>query len=743
MNNLLELKGKFDQKKRDAAFMARQLPKVDSAVTVEHLVSLCSQLEEIYKYWNNQNILTNCLLSVYYNCIIAKSNRMQKLFSWGVKDSNSTIVGAKYVGVNAKKHVITHCVTKLNLHNTINDINFVVDTIQTLFGDKVTGQQILDINSNRITLPDKTKSKFVGIVVDSFYIEKFSIDMDAESIDSNGEQIITLYDTGMDTNELLHKIGITNFISTRKIDDTTILLYPDQLEKLKTSAPYLVSMAVSDVAELAPEDIGSPHKNILPIENPHNEPIVGVIDTPFDKSAYFSEWVEDHIEFDEKIPVEWDYGHGTKVSSIIVDGPSFNRNLEDNCGRFRVRHFAVMPGGKFSSFTILQSIKRIVESNRDIKVWNLSLGAVLEVKQNSISPEAAILDKIQYENDVIFVVAGTNKTKNNPNARRIGAPADSINSIVVNAVDEAGRPTNYSREGIVLSFFNKPDIGYYGGTATHPLMAYGADGAYYVTGTSYAAPWITRKIAFLIHKMGLSREIAKALLIDSAVKWKGNEDPSKLIGFGVVPKSIDDIVKSPDDEIKFVMQGTSELYDTYTYKIPVPVYKGKQPYIAKATLCYFPKCNRNQGVDYTNTEMDLHFGRIKPEGKGIATINDNKQNDDDEICYLKEGSARKHYRKWDNVKHICEFFKPRGSAKTVYGSGLWGLSIKNVDRLGGNDGKGVRFGLVITLKEIRGVNRYQEFIQQCSLKAWLVNEIDVENRIDLYNKAEQEITFED
>lgn len=51
MNNLLELKGKFDQKKRDAAFMARQLPKVDSAVTVEHLVSLCSQLEEIYKYW--------------------------------------------------------------------------------------------------------------------------------------------------------------------------------------------------------------------------------------------------------------------------------------------------------------------------------------------------------------------------------------------------------------------------------------------------------------------------------------------------------------------------------------------------------------------------------------------------------------------------------------------------------------------------------------------------------------------
>ncbi len=743
MNKLLELKGKFDQKKREVPFMARRLPKEDSVVTVEHFISLRSQLEEIYKFWDNQNILSNCLLSVYYNEIIAKSNRLQKLFSFHVKDSNSTIVGARYIGTETKRHVITHCVTKPNLQDTIDSVNFVIEFIQVRFGDKIIGKQIDDINKNVIELPDKTKSKFVGIVVDCYYIEKFNIDMEPEAIDVNGEQIITLYDTGMDTDELLHKIGITDFLSNRKIDDTTVLLSPYQLEKLKANAPFLVSMSVTNVAELKPEDVDTINKNQPLIENPHNEPVVGVIDTPFNKSAYFSEWVKDSIEFDEKkFPIQ-DYRHGTKVSSIIVDGPSFNHNLEDNCGRFRVRHFGVMPGGRFSSFAILQSIKKIVENNRDIKVWNLSLGGILEVNPNSISPEAAILDKIQYENDVIFIVAGTNKTKINPNVRRIGAPADSINSIVVNAVDENGKPTNYSREGIVLSFFNKPDIGYYGGTSTHPLMAHDAYGLSYAVGTSYAAPWITRKMAFLIYKMGLSREIAKALLIDSAVKWRGNEDPSKLIGFGVVPIKIDDIIKSPDDEIKFVMQGTSELYDTYTYKIPVPIYKEKQPYIAKATLCYFPKCNRNQGVDYTNTEMDLHFGRIKPNGKGIATINDNKQNNDDEICYLREGSARRHFRKWDNVKHICEFFKPRGSAKTVYGSGLWGLSIKNVDRLGGNDGKGVRFGLVITLKEIRGVNRYQEFIQQCSLKAWLVNEIDVENRIDLYNKAEQEITFED
>jgi len=83
----------------------------------------------------------------------------------------------------------------------------------------------------------------------------------------------------------------------------------------------------------------------------------------------------------------------------------------------------------------------------------------MEINSNFISPEAAILDKIQFENDIIFVVAGTNKPKNS-NVKKIGAPADSINSMVVNSVSTSNKPVDYSREGLVLSFFNKPDISY-------------------------------------------------------------------------------------------------------------------------------------------------------------------------------------------------------------------------------------------------------------------------------------------
>ena len=35
-----------------------------------------------------------------------------------------------------------------------------------------------------------------------------------------------------------------------------------------------------------------------------------------------------------------------------------------------------------------------------------------------------------------------------------------------------------------------------------------------------------------------------------------------------------------------------------------------------------------------------------------------------------------------------------------------------------------------------------EFIKQCFLKNWLVNPINVENRIDIYNIAEEEIDFD-
>ena len=228
--------------------------------------------------------------------------------------------------------------------------------------------------------------------------------------------------------------------------------------------------------------------------------------------------------------------------------------------------------------------------------FGISLGSNKEVNDNFISAEAAVLDQIQAENDVIFVVAGTNKP--NENIEKIGSPADSINSLVVNAVTKSGLSTKYTRKGLALSFFAKPDVSYYGGSEEKYIQVCEPLGAAFVAGTSFAAPWIARKLSYLIDVLGLNREVAKAMIIDSARGWNEAPTPEEvaIYGHGVVPIKIDDIVQTKDDEIKFVVTDTSEKWNTYNYHFPVPLKDDSYPYFARATMCYFPICDRSQGV---------------------------------------------------------------------------------------------------------------------------------------------------
>ena len=737
MNSILNLKGNLEYRDSKTKPGFANIPK-NQHVTLEHLMSLKKQLIEVSLFWKNESLNIPPLITVYYTEIVAKSNRIKGILENDIKKNNNSVVGVKYS--QDKKHVITHCISHDVLIEAIRNIENVIEIVKMNFNNTITNSDLHVINSNK-NFPNNvkiSKTRFVNTIVDAYYLERFGIEQC--SIEMTDSAIISLYNTGVKTNDIMKQLDIDFIDDRRKLDETTVLLNPIQYKLLKEKAPYLIAMAVSDISVLEKCDVSMVEEPDFLIPLPNSEPTIGVIDTLFNDKVYFSKWVE----FENKIGYTSndidDYKHGTMVSSIIVDGASINPSLDDGCGRFKVKHFGVATSKKFSSFTVIKTIKEIVEANRDIKVWNLSLGSPMEISDNFISPEAAILDKIQYENDVIFVIAGTNKPVNS-DIKKIGSPADSINSLVVNSVDFDGKPAEYSREGLVLSFFNKPDVCYYGGSEKKKIRAVSPFGVVSVSGTSFAAPWIARKLAYLIEILGFTRELAKAILIDSATGWNDSIYSPKLIGFGVVPIKIEEIVKTPDDEIKFMIQGTCEKFDTYNYNIPVPEDKGKQPFVAKATLCYFPKCFRNQGVDYTNSELDIHFGRLKKDKKSnitIKTINDNDQSEPIKLL-LPESTARKLYRKWDNVKHIRENIQTlKGNnkkPKTKRESGLWGLSIKTKKRI--EDCNNLKFGLVITLKAIDGINRIQDFIQQCQLRGWLVERINIEKRIEIYNKAEE------
>lgn len=751
MNNVLQLKGQFNKRKNTPQFGPVNLP-VGKMVTEAHIGELCEQLKKVEVYWQKNQVIGGALVSVHYNHVVAKSNRLKILLGEKSKSPNESIRGAKFVwepegnaGTLRQKHVFTHFVSMSAVRDAINQLEKVRNIVHTVFHGQITDKDIEKVHKGIYSDKIDSKTAFAKAIVDAYFVERF--DVDREVRDIREESIVTIYKTGIDTPALLRQFGI-DMINAQMIDDTTLRLNPDEIRILQEKAPYLIAMDVRDLAEITREDILplSREEDFTPlsIPAPQSEPVIGVLDTQFDDRVYFHEWVEDHNMLDPDIPIDSDdKRHGTAVSSIIVDGPSFNPNLEDGCGRFRVRHFGVAKAGRFSSFTILKLIRNIVAENRDIKVWNLSLGSAMEINPNFISPEAAELDKIQSEFDVIFIVAGTNRPINAEKIMKIGAPADSLNSLVVNAVDFHGKSASYTRRGPVLSFFHKPDVSYYGGDGPDKIIVCEPLGKASVTGTSYAAPWIARKMAYLIHMMGLSRELAKALLIDSAAGWKRKDDGSHMVGYGIVPKKIEEILRSRDDEIRFVMSGTIEEYETYTYSIPVPQNMGMHPYLAKATLVYFPKSDRNQGVDYTSTEMDIHFGRaIEKDGKvSIKSIDANTQAEDG-IQVVYEEDARKLYRKWDNVKHISETLKESARPRKVYGAGLWGLSIKTKERLDTKAGRGLRFGVVVTLREMNGVNRIKEFMNLCMVRNWLVNELDIDQQFDIYNRGEEDIDFE-
>lgn len=745
MNSVLELKGKrfVQASKHNAGGGASMNSKV--TVTSDQISKLMEQIKEIKTFWITEHKPFNgILISVRYNKIVAKSNRISGLLKG--KDSNHAIVGAKFDDEKTK-HIITYYIDLADLDTTLYFLRISNQILCTCLESKIDQHTFKNnhvINKIDFKQYGISKSQFKQVIADVSYVDNFEI----ETANMQMKQsIITLYNTGLETKHLLKEFGI-EVLNSNILDDFTVFLDENQTKILFERAPYLVAMATEDFSMLSPENFNNRNNDgLMHIPIPSIEPTIGVIDTLFCEDVYFSEWVEYHDMTSNDISKNIDdQRHGTAVSSIIVDGPTLNPWLDDGCGRFKVRHFGVATKLGFSSFTIIKLIKQIIAENKDIKVWNLSLGSDKEISDNFISAEAAVLDRLQYENDIIFVIAGTNKP--NDSVKKIGSPADSINSMVVNSVTKTQLSTNYSRRGLALGFFAKPDVSYYGGSKEQYIHVCEPLGDANVSGTSYAAPWIARKLSYLIDVLGMNKEVAKALIIDAARGWNVQTTPESisLYGHGIVPIRIEQIIQSQNDEIKFLVTDISEKWNTYNYDFPVPMKDDHYPYVAKATMCYFPICDRSQGVDYTNTELNLHFGRIGDDGK-IKEINDDKQNLSNGATksseYIFEGDAGSLFRKWDNVKYISENPKMAKRLKPSYTKNKnWGMEIKTNNRLDPRDGVGLRFGVVVTIKAIDGVNRIDEFIRNCHLNGWIVNTIDIQNRINLHEKINEEIEFE-
>lgn len=755
MNELIQLRGELKSRKNPATPKGPQFPD-DFRLASERVKKVLNQLGEVLVFFKADRRAGGALVNVHYQRIVPKSGRIQAILSGSTRTSDESIRGSwfeRFTDGNGREitaHVFTHFVSLVTLQRSVDLLNRVDEIIEHAFSGCIDNASLQKVKAGALDRDHPHfKTQFLKAIHDVLIIRK--IEVAHSQVHADQTSLVSLYKTGIDPRTLLARYGI-EVKPSAILDDGMVQLDVKQLNALNDNAPYLIAMSVHDLCKMpVKETVDSLDPFTFPdIPAPRSEPTIGVIDTLFDEDAYFKDWVKTESRLPKDIPVTLrDKWHGTEVCSIIVDGPMLNPKLDDGCGRFRVRHFGVATAGRFSSFEVIRQIRQIVSENQDIHVWNLSLGSVMEINPNAISPQAAALDEIQRMYDVLFVVAGTNVPKESEGRSDmlLGAPADSLNSLVVNAVDMDGNPASYTRIGPVLSFFYKPDICYYGGDGEDREMGMCVCNGcrkVYTSGTSFAAPWIARKMTYLIDVMHVKREIAKALVIDAAASWNNRtRDEMLRKGYGLVPKDIQQIMSCPDDEIKFVITATAEQWETYNYRLPVPVVEGKHPYFARATLVYFPNCDRNQGVDYTITEMDVYIGPVgEKDGKPhVRAINNNKQCDDGAQGTLEE-TARSMFRKWDNVKHIAEELNPRSRPRKPGVSQMWGVRVVTKDRRNDGSRDALAFGLVVTLKEMKGVNRFDDFVQACEQKGWFVDRITISNQLEIFNQAESEIEVE-
>ena len=207
MNNILQLKGHFEHKRNPRGFGPKNLPG-NGSVSSEHINELISELEEILSFWQKNTLIGGALISVHYNTIIAKSNRVQGLFIKGSKmSSNDSIRGSKFeIKDENINHVFTHFVSLDLLRESIRRLEICSSVIEEDFDGEITYQDIEFLNKTKnYSNEELSYTNFVTVLIDAYHVREFKIDQDVDDIKET--TIITIYKTKEKTIDLLKKLG--------------------------------------------------------------------------------------------------------------------------------------------------------------------------------------------------------------------------------------------------------------------------------------------------------------------------------------------------------------------------------------------------------------------------------------------------------------------------------------------------------------------------------------------------------
>ena len=322
-----------------------------------------------------------------------------------------------------------------------------------------------------------------------------------------------------------------------------------------------------------------------------------------------------------------DLPHGHAVTSAFLFGAIEEDQQTIGVPYCNVEHVRVLPS-LAEDTQVVDVIDRILDTlqgardeGRPFALANLSLGPRLPIVDEDPHEWTVRLDDFLSLGDLFMTVAAGNDGTSGQDLGRIQPPSDAVNAFSVGASDghhRKARRAPYSCLGPGRSpGLVKPDAVAFGGVKEAPLRLVDPTSGMIKlhAGTSYSAPLAMRLAAGL--KAAIDQQIdptmLHALLVSRAQFNARSGHNQTEVGWGVLPRAMEDILYSPDDEVVVMYQGVIAKGQAIRAAIPLPqgLPVSKSATVA-ATFSYRAPIDPAHPVNYTRAGLEVLF---QPDGE--------------------------------------------------------------------------------------------------------------------------------
>ena len=731
-----------------------------------HARSLGADLQEVRAYYQDELSKNRSLPIIMSTCLnqdaIAKTHR-SRVVSILESDGNDNVVGT--LGDSQILSILS------------NEV--VLDGIESILGQEDEAVLNSSINAFEVFHPliDSYKSD-----VSDYRVRLF----DYNNYDLNSLARMTFETFCREQGiEIQKKIRFTSDMYIYRVTIDCLETY-HTFEDFEGLYSVEKSSTIEIIADTSTEDM------VIPTKSPkygNDYTTIGVLDTGIEAIGHLSPWLSEN----EYVCCPEEYAnraHGTAVASIIEYSDDLNGT--DICSSDGVNLFSAMVYHKYMQIEdLIDEIRKAVEQNPNIKIWNLSLGEDAQCDLDRFSEFGMALDNIQDENNVLIIKSAGNcdNYEHKMPKQRISKSADSVRSITVGSItqykeeydyEEPNMPSPFTRVGPGPASIIKPDLVFFGGNAgmhdghriEHGVRTFNLhDEEERHAGTSFSTPAVTRIVADLAFLMQEDFDplMLRALTIHYAKYPIGANmvmsEKIKQMGFGVPIKAKDILYNSPD-EITLILRDSLEkgsFIEMFNFPFPKTMVDEHGFFRGQIILTLVNKSivNANQGGEYCQSNIDVMLGTyecekvrdtskktiINPLGldENKNVLNDSLYRESSKGIHPITGFERectlvKYGKKFHPVKKYAidlAEMRPAEREKWLPENRKWYLKIEGLyrdfiekDAIKKDYQLSQEFCLVITIKDPLGTTQvYDEVTQQLTNENFLHHDVRVRNVI--------------